>query len=116
MRRFYRMNPDLLETSRSSRIADWLGLNRATVAVLVVIGFLGLSEEVWSNFLPLHLKKEVAGSDPDSAFVAAVLYMGLISSIRNLLEGFGYVIGGTVAHKMGPRVALAVSAIPMTIG
>jgi len=62
------------------------------------------------------LKKEVAGSDPDSAFVAAVLYMGVISSLKNLLEGFGYVIGGTVAHKMGPRVALAVSAIPMTIG
>lgn len=105
-----------IEPSTRSRIADWLGLNRATLAVLAVIGFLGLSEEIWSNFLPLHLKKEVAGSDPDSAFVAAVLYMGVISSLKNLLEGFGYIIGGTVAHKMGPRVALAVSAIPMTIG
>jgi MFS family permease len=99
-----------------SRVADWLGLNRATLAVLAVIGCLGLSEEVWSNFLPLHLKQEVAGSDPDSAFVSAVLYMGVIASLKNLLEGFGYIIGGSVAHRMGPRVALAISAIPMTIG
>ena len=40
----------------------------------------------------------------------------MISSLKNLLEGFGYIIGGTVAHKMGPRIALAISAIPMTIG
>ena len=50
------------------------------------------------------------------AFVYAVMYQGVISSLTNLLEGFGYIIGGTVAHRMGPRVALAVSAIPMTIG
>jgi hypothetical protein len=105
-----------IESSARHRIADWLGLNRATLAVLAIIGFLGLSEEIWSTFLPLHLKKEVAGSDPDTAFVSAVLYMGVISSLKNLLEGFGYILGGTVAHRMGPRVALAVSAIPMTIG
>src|SRR4029079_10531200 len=33
-----------------------------------------------------------------------------------LLEGFGYIIGGAVAHRMGARIALAISAIPMTIG
>lgn len=99
-----------------SRVADWLGLNRATLAVLAVIGFLGLSEEIWSNFLSLYLKRKVGVSDPESAFVEAALYMGAISSIKNLLEGFGYIIGGTVAHRMGPRLALAVSAIPMTVG
>ena len=30
-----------------SRLADWFGLNRATVAVLAVIGCLGLSEELF---------------------------------------------------------------------
>lgn len=99
-----------------SRVADWLGLNRATLAVLAVIGCLGLSEEVWRNFLALHLKDQMTTPDPLKAIVSAALYAGFISSATNLLEGFGYIIGGTIAHRMGPRVALAVSAIPMTIG
>jgi hypothetical protein len=86
-----------------ARVADWLGLNRATLAVLAVIGFLGLSEEIWSNFLSLTSSGKCR-VDPDIAFVEAALYMGVISSIKNLLEGFGYIIGGTVAHRMGPRV------------
>jgi MFS family permease len=99
-----------------NRTADWLGLNRATLAVLAVIGCLGLSEEVWSNFLSLHLKDQIANPDPLKQIVSAALYAGFISSATNLLEGFGYIIGGTVAHRMGPRVALAVSAIPMAVG
>jgi MFS family permease len=99
-----------------SRLADWLGLNRATLAVLAVIGCLGLSEEVWRNFLGLYLKDHVAAPDPLKAIVSAALYLGFVSAATNLLEGFGYIIGGTIAHRMGPRVALAVSAIPMAIG
>src|SRR6185436_18725114 len=64
----------------------------------------------------LHLKREVALFQPESAYVLAALYMGVIASLKNLLEGFGYIIGGTIAHRMGPRVALAVSALPMAIG
>ena len=91
-------------------VASWLGLNRATLAVLVVIGCLGLSEEIWSNFLSIYFK------DLTDAVPKAALFVGFTSSAKNLLEGFGYIIGGSVAHRMGPRVALAVSAIPMTIG
>jgi len=32
-----------------TRWAEWLGINRATMAVLVVVGGLGLSEELWRN-------------------------------------------------------------------
>jgi MFS family permease len=106
----------VINTTRSERIADWLGLNRATLAVLAVIGCLGLSEEIWSNFLSLHLKNQAASADAASAVITAALYMGFISSAKNLLEGFGYIIGGTIAHRMGPRVALAVSAAPMAVG
>jgi predicted MFS family arabinose efflux permease len=91
-------------------VASWLGLNRATLAVLVVIGCLGLSEEIWSNFLSLYFK------DLTGLVYKAAAFIGVIAAIKNLLEGFGYIIGGTVAHRMGPRVALAVSALPMTIG
>jgi hypothetical protein len=101
--------------SRES-VASWLGLNRATVAVLVVIGCLGLSEEVWSNFLSLYLKDRLTVLHVADAVGTAAVYVGIIGFGKNLLEGFGYIIGGTVAHRMGPRVALAVSAIPMAIG
>src|SRR5215831_10102980 len=91
-------------------IAQWFGLNRSTVAVLVVIGCLGLSEEIWSNFLSIYFK------DLTGAVYKAAAFVGFVSSAKNLLEGFGYIIGGSVAHRMGPRIALAVSAVPMTIG
>jgi hypothetical protein len=97
-------------------VASWLGLNRATVAVLVVIGCLGLSEEVWSNFLSLHLKDRAAAVNAMTAVATAATYMGVIAFAKNLLEGFGYIIGGTIAHRMGARVALAVSALPMAVG
>ena len=84
--------------------------------MLAVIGFLGLSEEVWRSVYTIHLRDLVAAKDPANAVVVAVLWTGVVSSATNLLEGFGYIIGGTVAHRMGPRVALAVSALPMAFG
>jgi len=95
--------------SRES-VAQWFGLNRATLAVLAVIGCLGLSEEIWSNFLSIYFK------DLTGAVYKAVAYIGIIAFAKNLLEGFGYIIGGAVAHRLGPRFALAVSAAPMAIG
>ena len=104
-------------SSAAGRAADWFGLNRATLAVLAVIGCLGLSEEIWANFLSLYLKDQAAAtSNTPNPIATAALYMGFIASAKNLLEGFGYIIGGSIAHRMGPRFALAVSAIPMTIG
>lgn len=97
-------------------MASWLGLNRATLAVLVVIGCLGLSEEVWSNFLSLHLKDRAAAVNAMTAVATAAMYIGFIGFAKNLLEGFGYIIGGSVAHRLGARTALAVSAVPMAIG
>ena len=105
-------------SSRSKRaaIADWFGLNRATLAVLSVIGFLGLSEELWSNFLSLHLRDQAEAKEAVNPVYTAVLYMGVIASGKNLVEGFAYIIGGRVAHRLGARIALALSAIPMAIG
>src|SRR6187402_1506469 len=102
--------------NKRAAVADWFGLNRATLAVLTVIGFLGLSEELWSNFLSLHLKDQAEAREAVNPVYTAVLYMGLIASGKNLIEGFAYIIGGRVAHRLGARVALALSAIPMAIG
>ena len=95
--------------------ADWLGLNRATLAVLAVIGCLGLSEEVWSNFLAIHLKKNVDIAGAAGVAVTAG-YIGVIAFGKNLLEGVGYILGGTIAHRLGARIALSVSAVPLAIG
>ena len=97
-------------------VADWLGLNRATLGVLAVIGCLGLSEELWSNFLSLHLRDEAAAAGAAHAVATAAVYMGFIAFAKNLLEGVAYIAGGTVAHRLGARVALAVSAVPMAAG
>jgi hypothetical protein len=77
-------------------LAQWLGLNRATLAVLAVIGCLGLSEEIWSNFLSIHLKDQAAAATAAGAVLQAATYMGMIASVKNLLEGFGYIIGGSI--------------------
>jgi MFS family permease len=102
--------------ARRRAMADWLGLNRATLAVLASIFFLGLSEEIWSNFLAIHLREQAAAAGSSSAVLTAAKYMGAIAFVKNVLEGFGYIIGGSIAHRMGPRVALAVSAVPMAMG
>lgn len=103
-------------SSRLARVADWLGINRASAAVLVVIGCLGMSEEIWSNFVSLHLRDQAEATGAADAVVAAVVYVGILSSVKNLLEGFGYIAGGSIAHRLGARVALAVSGLPMIAG
>jgi MFS family permease len=42
--------------------------------------------------------------------------MGLYSFLVNLAEGFGYILGGTFAHRLGARWALLISAAPMAVG
>lgn len=78
-----------------------------------MIGCLGLSEEIWSTFLALHLRDQVVAS---GSLISTAIFIGVIGFAKNLLEGFGYIAGGTIAHRLGPRVALAVSALPMVAG
>ena len=105
-------------TVRKAFLADSLGINRAALSVLAVIGCLGLAEELWANFLSLHLRDEsvARGTDAASAVATAAIYIGAIASIKNLLEGVGYIAGGSIAHRLGARTALAVSALPMIAG
>ncbi|MHB9097767.1 MAG: MFS transporter [Syntrophales bacterium] len=102
-------------TARES-LACWLGINSATAGVLVVVGGLGFAEEIWRNFLAIHLKDTVTGVNEASRVLEAAKYMGLFAFCANLFEGFGYIIGGRVAHRLGARSALIVSAVPMLLG
>ncbi|MDO8721431.1 MAG: MFS transporter [Syntrophales bacterium] len=97
-------------------LAGWLGINRATLGVLVVVGGLGFAEEIWRNFLAIHLKDSVTGVNQAARVLEAAKYMGIFAFFVNLFEGFGYIIGGRVAHRLGARSALIVSALPMLLG
>ena len=104
---------------RAVRIADWLGLNRAAAAVLVVIGGLGLAEEIWANFLSLYIRdhsRAARAGDPGGAVVEAALVVGIVAAAKNLLEGAGYVTGGTIAHRLGPRWAFTLATAPLLAG
>ncbi len=90
--------------------AAWLGINRATLAVLVVVGGLGLSEQIWRSFLAIYLNIRTGDVARAAGFV------GLYASLAALMEGFGYILGGTFAHRLGPRRALAIAAVPMVLG
>lgn len=106
-------------SARVTRVADWLGLNRAAAAVLAVIGLLGLAEEIWGNFLSLYIRDQsqaARAGDAAGAVLEAALVMGVVASLKNLLEGAGYVAGGTLAHRLGPRWAFTVSTLPMLAG
>jgi MFS family permease len=97
-------------TPARETVAGSFGVNRAVAAVLVITFGLGLTEEIWRSFLAIHLK--ITSDDLN----AAVKYVGVLACLVNLFEGFGYILGGTVAHRLGPRVALAVSGLPMALG
>lgn len=96
--------------SFSARMAAFFGINRGTLSLLVAIGGLGLSEEVWRGFFGPYLKQLT------TSLGDAVLYMGVFSSISLLIESAAFFIGGNVAHGMGPRRALLVSALPVVMG
>ncbi|MHB8907640.1 MAG: MFS transporter [Syntrophales bacterium] len=103
-------------TTVKESLACWLGINSATAGVLVIVGGLGFAEEIWRNFLAIHLKDTVTGVNEASRVLEAAKYMGLFAFCANLFEGFGYMIGGRMAHRLGARSALIVSAIPMLLG
>src|SRR5579862_4696177 len=98
-------------------LASWLGINRASLAVLVAIAGLGLSEEIWTNFfgIQIHDIYRLRGTSHD-AILSAAFFIALKAFFVNLVEGIGYILGGTIAHKLGARIALAVSATPMLCG
>jgi hypothetical protein len=98
--------------TKKESLAGWLGINRATLGVLVVVGGLGFAEEIWRNFLAIHLKDSVTGVNQAARVLEAAKYMGIVAFFVNLFEGFGYIIGGKVAHRLGARSALIVSAAP----
>jgi MFS family permease len=86
------------------RAADALGLNRQTAALLAALFLVALGEELWSPYLPKYLH----------TLGATVLVIGLWSAGKNLLEGFQFWAGGSLAHGLGERGTLVlVGLVPI---
>jgi MFS family permease len=87
-----------------SRLGTALGLNRQTVALLAALFLVGLGEELWNPYLPKYLQ----------TLGASVLVIGLWSAAKNLLEGFQFWAGGSLAHRLGERGTLVlVGLVPI---
>src|SRR6266542_4066602 len=79
--------------SRSSRLADFFGLKRNLVILLVAIFVIGAGEELWMRFVPKYLQ----------AVGATVFVIGLYDALRTLLGAIYAYPGGVLVDRWGHR-------------
>ena len=78
------------------RTADFFGLKRNLVVLLVAIFVIGSGEELWMRFVPKYLQ----------ALGATVFVIGLFDALRTLLGAVYAYPGGIVVDRWGHRRAL----------
>ncbi len=77
------------------RIADFFGLKRNLVVLLVAIFVIGSGEELWMRFVPKYLQ----------ALGASVFIIGLFDGLRTLLGAVYAYPGGVIVDRWGHRRA-----------
>jgi len=88
--------PDQPRLSRRSRLADFFGLKRNLVILLIAIFVIGAGEELWMRFVPKYLQ----------AVGATVFVIGLYDALRTLLGAIYAYPGGVLVDIWGHRRAL----------
>jgi MFS family permease len=78
------------------RTADFFGLKRNLVVLLVAIFVIGSGEELWMRFVPKYLQ----------ALGATVFIIGLFDALRTLLGALYAYPGGVLVDRWGHRRAL----------
>ncbi len=81
---------------RGQVIADFFGLRRNLVLLLVAIFVIGAGEELWMRFLPKYLQ----------AVGATVFIIGLFDGLRTVLGALYAYPGGVLVDRFGHRRAL----------
>src|SRR5213082_137775 len=81
--------------SRFGRLADFFGLKRNLVVLLVAIFVIGAGEELWMRFVPKYLQ----------AVGATVFVIGLYDALRTLLGAIYAYPGGLLVDAWGHRRA-----------
>src|SRR4029434_698862 len=90
--------PNQPRLSRFGRLADFFGLKRNLVILLIAIFVIGAGEELWMRFVPKYLQ----------AVGATVFVIGLYDALRTLLSAIYAYPGGVFADHLGHRRAFVV--------
>ena len=90
--------PDQQSVSSARRLADFFGLRRNLVILLVTIFVIGAGEELWMRFVPKYLKE----------LGAAFFVIGLYDALRTLLGAVYAYPGGVLVDLWGHRRAFLI--------
>ncbi len=92
--------------SRFGRLADFFGLKRNLVILLIAIFVIGAGEELWMRFVPKYLQ----------AVGATVFVIGLYDALRTLLGAIYAYPGGILVDVWGHRRAFIIFNLVSIVG
>ena len=98
--------PDQPRLSRRTRLADFFGLKRNLVILLIAIFIIGAGEELWMRFVPKYLQ----------AVGATVFVIGLYDALRTLLGAIYAYPGGVWVDRWGHRQAFIIFNVVSIVG
>ena len=82
--------------TRTSRISEFLGLQRSTAGVLAMVVLVGMGERMAERFLPIYML----------ALGGGVLAIGLLQAMDNLLSALYSFPGGYLSDRIGTKKSL----------
>src|SRR5437879_5956394 len=88
------------------RVADFFGLKRNLVILLIAIFVIGAGEELWMRFVPKYLQ----------AVGAAVFVIGLYDALRTLLGAISAYPGGVLVDRWGHRRVFIIFNLVSIVG
>src|SRR6266480_4269752 len=92
--------------SRFGRLADFFGLKRNLVILLIAIFVIGAGEELWMRFVPKYLQ----------AVGATVFVIGLYDALRTFLGAIYAYPGGVLVDRWGHRQAFIIFNVVSIVG
>ncbi|PYK65845.1 MAG: MFS transporter [Verrucomicrobia bacterium] len=98
--------PDEQSVSPGRRLADFFGLKRNLVILLIAIFVIGAGEELWMRFVPKYLQ----------AVGATVFVIGLYDALRTLLGAIYAYPGGVLVDIWGHRRAFLIFNVVSIFG
>src|SRR5437773_241129 len=98
--------PDEQSVSPGRRLADFFGLKRNLVILLIAIFVIGAGEELWMRFVPKYLQ----------AVGATVFVIGLYDALRTLLGAIYAYPGGVLVDIWGHRRAFIIFNLVSIVG
>jgi MFS family permease len=98
--------PAQKQFSRRNKLADFFGLKRNLVILLIAIFVIGAGEELWMRFVPKYLQ----------AVGATVFVIGLYDALRTLLGAIYAYPGGVLVDRWGHRRAFIIFNVVSIFG